>query len=128
MVRNIDSCYFRSHCPSQNTFAKMQTQGLTTKESKSKESRPKDSKPANEKTLALPWINNPKNISCQDKKKKYLKKKQDRKNSTPATENNAIEDEKKQNDWRDRKYYHCQKKSYFAKNCFEILKSKCQSW
>ena len=73
----------------------MQTQGLTAKKSKPKKSRPKDLKPANEKTLALPRINKPKKTFHQDKKKKYLKKKRDWKNSTPATEVTAIKGKKK---------------------------------
>ena len=76
---------------------KVQTQGSTAKESKPKESRLKDSKLANGKTPALPRTNEPGKTSRQDKKKEYLKKKRDRKNSTPATKDNAIEGEKKRN-------------------------------
>ena len=73
----------------------MQAQGSIAKESKPEESRPKNSKPANEKTPAPPRNNELGKTSCQDKKKKYLKKKRDRKNSTSATGDNAIEGEKK---------------------------------
>ena len=77
IVQNADSCYPRSHCLSQNTSAKVQTQDSTTKESKLKESRPKNSKPADEKTPTLPYTNEPEKTFCQDKKKEYLKKKRD---------------------------------------------------
>ena len=89
----------------------METQGSTAKKSKSKESRPKDLKPTNEKTLALSCINKPRKPSRQDKKKKYFKKKRDRKNSTPATRDNAIEGEKKRNNQGDGKCYNCQKRA-----------------
>ena len=98
MVRDADFHCLRGYCPSQNTSAKVQTQDSTVKESKPKESRPKDSKPANEKTPAPPYTNKPGKTSCQNKKKEYLKKKRDQKNSIPATKNNAIEGKKKRND------------------------------
>ena len=75
MVWDADSCCPRDYRPSQNTSIKVQTQGLTTKESKPKEFKPKDLKPANGKTPAPPRINEPGKTSRQDKKKKYLKKK-----------------------------------------------------
>ena len=98
MIRNADSYCSRGHRPSQNTSTKMQTQGSIAKKLKPEESRPKDSKPADGKTLAPPRTNEPRKTFHQDKKKKYLKKKRDRKNSTPATGDNAIEGEKKRND------------------------------
>ena len=107
MVRNTDFHYPRIYHLSQNTSTKVQTQGLTAKESKPKESRPKNLKPANGKTLAPPRTNELGKTSCQDKKKEYLKKKRDRKNSTPATEDNAIEGEKKRNNQGDEKCYNC---------------------
>ena len=60
-----------------------------------KESRPKDLKPANRKTLAPPYINELEKTSCQNKKKEYLKKKRDQKNSTLATGDNVIKGEEK---------------------------------
>ena len=77
MVRDADSRCPRDHCPSQNTFTKVETQGLTAKESKPEESRSKESKPADGKTSALPRTNEPRKTSHQDKKKEYLKKKRD---------------------------------------------------
>ena len=47
MVRNVDFCYSRGHCLSQNTSAKVQTQGLTIKKPKPKEFRSKKTKLAN---------------------------------------------------------------------------------
>ena len=123
MIRNADFRCLRNHYLSQNTFTKMQTQRLTAKKSKPKESRPKDFKPANGKTSAPPHTDKPKKTSRQNKKKEYLKKKQDRKNSTPATGDNAIEGEKKRNNRGDRKCYNCQKKSHFARNCPEPPKN-----
>ena len=107
MVRDADSRCPRGHRPSQNTSTKVQTQGSTAKESKPEESRPKESKPADGKTPAPPRTNEPGKTSRQDKKKEYLKKNRDRKNPIPATENNTIEDEKKQNNQDNRKYYNC---------------------
>ena len=98
MIRDADFHCPRGYYPSQNTFIKMQTQGSIAKESKLKKSRPKNSKLANRKTPVLLCIDEPEKTSCQDKKKEYLKKKRDRKNSTPAIRDNAIEGEKKQND------------------------------
>ena len=96
MVRDADSRCPRGHRPSQNTSTKVQTQGSTAKESKPEESRPKESKPADGKTPAPPRTDEPGKTSRQDKKE-YLKKKRDRKNSTPVTGDNVIEGEKKQN-------------------------------
>ena len=128
MVRDVDSRCLRGHRLSQNTSTKVQTQGSTAKKCKPKESRPKDLKLANGKTPAPPCINEPEKISRQDKKKEYTKKKRDRKNSTPATRDNAIKGEKKQNDQGDEKCYNCQKKGHFARNCPESPKNYCRSW
>ena len=95
MVRDADFCYSQGHCPSQNTSTKVKTQGLVVKESKLEESRPKNLKPINEKTPTPPHTKEPGKISCQDKKKKYFKKKRDQKNFTLAKGDNAIEGEKK---------------------------------
>ena len=123
MVQDINFCCPRDYRLSQNTSAKVQTQDSTTKKSKPKESRTKDLKPANGKTLALPHTNELGKTFHQDKKKEYLKKKQDRKNSIPATRDNAIEGEKKRNDQSDEKCYNCQKKGHFARNCPEPPKN-----
>ena len=70
----------------------MQTQDQTVKKS-----RPKNLKLANGMTLALPCINKPKKTSHQNKKKEYLKKKQNQKNSILATRDNTIKNKKKWN-------------------------------
>ena len=111
MVQDADFCCSRDYCPSQNTSTKMQTQDSTAKKSKPKEFRLKDLKLANRKTATLFRTNEPGKTSCQNKKKKYLKKKRDRKNSIPAIKNNAIEGEKKQNNQGNEKCYNCQKRA-----------------
>ena len=105
MVWDVDFRYSRSYFLSQNTFTKIQTQVWTAKKSKPKESRLKDLKLANEKNSTLPRIDEPGKISYQDKKKEYFKKKRDRKNSTLAIKNNAIEGEKKRNNQGNEKCY-----------------------
>ena len=75
MIRNMDSCCPKSHCLSQNTFIKVQTQGSTAKKSKPEESMLKDLKPANRKTPALPRTDKLGKTSYQDMKKEYFKKK-----------------------------------------------------
>ena len=48
MVQNTDFCCSRSHYLFQNTFVKVQTQGLIAQKSKPKEFRPKNLKSINE--------------------------------------------------------------------------------
>ena len=110
IVRDLDSHCLRGHCLSQNTFAKVQTQGLTAKEPKPKEFWPKKAQPANGKFFAPPRFNEAVKLHCQEKKKEYQKKKQNRKNPSLAIRDNAIEggSEKKKSDG---KYYNLLKKS-----------------
>ena len=108
---------------SHNTFLKVQTQEITGKKSCTKESKPKEAKSVDVKTLGLPHSNKPIKPNCQEKKKKYQKKKQDYKNSISAMEDNAIEFEKKKGD---RKFYNCLKKGYFNRNYPKPPKN--QSW
>ena len=107
MVQDADSRCPRGHRPSQNISTKVQTQGFTTREFKPEESRSKNLEPADGKTSAPPHTKELRKTSRQDKKKEYLKKKQDRKNSTLAKGDNAIEGEKKWNNQGDGKCYNC---------------------
>ena len=78
---------------SHNTSVKIQTQGLTIKKSKQKKFKAKKLKPVDKKSSILFCFDNFAKHSYQDKKKKWLKKK----DFTLATGNNAIEGKKKQN-------------------------------
>ena len=122
MVWNANFRYSRGHRLSQNTFSKVQTQSLTAKESKPKESKLKETKPANSKSSASPGSNEAVMPNCQEKKKKYQKKKQDQKNSFLAIRDSAIEGsgEKKKGH---KKFYDCLKKSHSARNCPEPPKN-----
>ena len=75
MVRDVDFRCPKGHCPSQNTSAKIQSQGLTAKKFKPKESRSKKAKPTNNKSFTLPHSNEAIKPTCQEKKKEYWKKK-----------------------------------------------------
>ena len=118
MIRNSDARCLRGHRPSHNIFLKVQTQETTTKEPRNEESRPKEVNQADGKDSAPPRFDKPVKPTCQEKKKKYQKKKQYRKNSSPATGNNAIEGKK-----GDGKCYNCQKKGHITRNCPEPPKN-----
>lgn len=87
----------------------MQIQGSNTKDSKPKESRFKNLKPAKRKTFVSPRPKSTelKKTFCLNKRKEYLmKKKRDRKNSTSAIGDNAVEaSEKKWIEQGDGKYF-----------------------
>ena len=72
----MNSYYFRSNHLSHNTSVKIKTQNLIIKKSKFIEFKSRKSKSAYKKP-ALLYINKLEKIFHQDKKKKYLKKKQD---------------------------------------------------
>ena len=118
MVRDSDARCPRGHCPSHNTSSKVQTQRIAAKEPRAKEPKPKEAKQANGKAYAPLRSDKPVKPTCQEKKKEYRKKKQDRKNSSPATGNNVIEGKK-----GDEKCYNCRKKGYIARNCPEPSKN-----
>ena len=71
MVRDANSRYPRNHCLNQNTSAKMQTQGLIAKKSKTKMSRLKKAKLVNGKSSTLPCSDEAVKPNCQEKKKEY---------------------------------------------------------
>lgn len=76
---------------------------MIIRKSKPKELKSRKLKSAAKKP-ALSYINKLKKIFCQNKKKEYLKKKQDWKNFTLAIKDNTIEDKKKKNN---KKCYNC---------------------
>ena len=117
MVRESDARCPRSHRPSYNTSSKVQTQGTTAKEPRTKESRPKEAKSTDGKAPAPPRSDKLAKPNCKKKKREWLKKKKD---STPATEDNAIEAQKKKRTPGNTSQvtcYNCQKKSHFANKC-----------
>ena len=118
IIWDLNARYPKGHCLSHNTSLKVQIQETTAKESRTKESRPKEIKQANGKTPALPRSDEPAKLNCQEKKKKYGKKKQDQKNSFPAIGDNAIKSKKS-----DKKYYNCQKKCHISRNYPKPLKN-----
>lgn len=69
MVWDIDFCYPKSHCLFHNISTKVQSQDLTTKESKFEESKSKKLKPANKKFSTLPCNNKPAKQPTKIKKK-----------------------------------------------------------
>ena len=122
MIRDSNARCPRGYRLSHNTSSKVQTQGITAKKPRAKEPRPKETKQADDKAPAPPRSDKPIKLTCQEKKKKYQKKKQDQKNSFPAIGDNVIKGKKD-----DKKCYNCQKKSYIAKNCPKPPKNECQS-
>ena len=133
MVRESDAHCLRGHRPSQNTSFKVQTQGSSHKKSpRIEESRPKEAKQVDGKAPALPRSKSIEagKTSCTHKRKEFFekkKKKRDRKNNTPATEDNAndveIGEKKKQDNRGDGRCYNCQKKGHFSRNCPEPPKN-----
>ena len=87
----MNSYYSRNYCPFYNTFTKVQTLDLTTKKSKSKKSKLMKLKLADRIFFTPSYTNNFIKLICQEKKKKYQKKKWDKKNYTLATKDNVIE-------------------------------------
>ena len=64
MVRDADFYCFKSHCLSQNTFVKVQTQGLTTKKFKPKKFRLKEANPINGKFFTPTYSNKAIKLNC----------------------------------------------------------------
>ena len=91
MVRDLNIRCPKSYHLSNSTVLKMQTQGTTAKESKPEKSRPKELKLVGGKKPVPPCFKStePGKTSSTDKKRKYFKKKQNRKNNTLAIGDNA---------------------------------------
>ena len=77
MIRDLDVRCPKGHRPSHNTFSKMLTQGIITKEPCTKEPKSKKIKLANGKTLALPYFNDSAKPNYQEKKKEHWQKNQE---------------------------------------------------
>ena len=76
IVQNLDICCPKNHYLSNTTSTtKIQIQKTIIKKPHIKKSRLKKAKSANNKTLALPYFNELIKLNCQEKKKKYQKKK-----------------------------------------------------
>ena len=71
MVQKLDAHFPKAHCPSHNTFSKLQTLGTTIKESQTEESKPKKAKQANSKATALLCSNEYVKPNYQEKKNEY---------------------------------------------------------
>lgn len=122
MIWNLNIHCSRDHCFSHAISSKIQTQ--RTKESKRKEFKLKNLKLSNEKAffLSCPKFIKFGKIFCQDKKKEYIKKKQNWKNFILATGDNVIEeDEKKRNN---KKCYNCLKRDIFKETALNLQKTK----
>ena len=87
IVQDLDARCPKGYRSSYNTSSKVQTQDLTTKESKLKEFKPQESKLANGRSSISFCTNKLFQPNYKNKRWKWLKKK----NSTLTTENNAIE-------------------------------------
>ena len=115
------------HCPqdyrlSHNTSLKVQIQGTTAKKPRIKESRLRKAKLTNGKTFTSPYSDESAKPNCKKKKREWLKKKKD---STPATKDNAIEGKKKRtpSNISQVTYYKYQKKDHFANKCSKPSKN-----
>ena len=86
MVRNSDICCPRGHRPSNSTASKVQTQGITTKDSHPEEPKVKEIRPTPSRAEA----SKPSKQARKKKKKKRHQEKQD-KEQTPASTANAME-------------------------------------
>ena len=117
MVRESDAHCPKGHRLSHNTSSKVQTQGSSYKDlPHTKESRPKEAKQADSKAPAPPRSESTEagNASRTDKRRKFLemkKKKQDRKNNTPATGDNTndieVSEKKKRDNRGNKRCYNC---------------------
>ena len=84
---------------------------------------PKEAKLADGKAPAPPHSDEPAKLNRKKKKREWLKKKKD---STPATGDNAIEAQKKKRTPGNTSQvtcYNCKKKGHFANKCPETLKN-----
>ena len=122
IIQESDICCLWGYRLSHNTSSKVQTQRTIAKKPCIKESRPKEAKSTNGKTPALPCSNELSKSNRKKKKWEWLKKKKD---STPATRDNAIEAKKKRtlDNTSQVTSYNCQKNSHFANKCPESPKN-----
>ena len=116
MVRDSDIHCSQGHRPSNNAASKVQTQGITAKDSsRFKELKTKDPKSVPlRKNLAEP-------AKKKDKQKRFKCRQERTKESkeTPATGNNTVDaiKKKKRCDTNKVTYFNCNKKSHYTSNC-----------
>ena len=117
MIRDSDIRCPRGHRLSNRTASKVQTQGMSAKETCPKESRPKEAKPAERKTPTPPRTNAAESLEQGKKDRKDKKRRfREEKKQTPATGTNVTDVGSK------KKYpnitcYNCDKKGHYSKSC-----------
>ena len=120
MVQDLDACCPRGHCPSHNTFSKMQTQGSSHKNS------PRSEKSKNKDLKSSSPHNNAAELAKKENKKKWLRgHKREQNKQTLATDDNtkALKKKKKRRDPSKITYFNCNKKSHYASNYIELPKN-----
>ena len=126
MVRDLDIHCPQSHCLSNNTALKVQTQETTVKDS----SYPK--KPKTKDLKSVPLHDNLAELAKKEDKQKRFKRQRERirePKETPATGDNIVNTAKKKKKYDTSKVpcFNCNKNGHYASDCTEP-KNECQSW
>ena len=123
MVRDSDICYPQGHRLSNSTASKVQTQGITAKDSQQEKPEVKEVKPTLSRAAEA---SKPSEQACKEKKGKIHPERWDKKEQTPASTANATEvQQKKKKKNRDRDVsevtcYNCNKKGHYPNTCIEL--------